>query len=130
GVEGVESRIAVPLMALGQLIGVLVAESRQRAAFSSIDEQVLGAFGAVLANAIEAARAIEAPEVAAAPEVTAPPTAPAATTAETNAVHVRYFDADGSAFVDGDYLIKGVAGRILWSLLSQHDATGRTEFTN
>jgi adenylate cyclase len=43
---------------------------------------------------------------------------------------VRYFASDASTFFDGDYLIKGVAGRILWSLLSQYVATGRTEFTN
>jgi hypothetical protein len=44
--------------------------------------------------------------------------------------HVRYFPVDGSTFLDGDYLIKGVAGRILWSLLGQFDAEGRVEFTN
>jgi adenylate cyclase len=43
---------------------------------------------------------------------------------------VRYFASDASTFFDGDYLIKGVAGRILWSLLSQYVASGRTEFTN
>jgi hypothetical protein len=46
------------------------------------------------------------------------------------ATHVRYFAADGSTFVDGDYLIKGVAGRILWCLLRQHEDEGRSEFTN
>jgi adenylate cyclase len=29
-----------------------------------------------------------------------------------------------------DHLIKGVAGRLLWSLLRQHEAEGLTEFTN
>jgi hypothetical protein len=43
---------------------------------------------------------------------------------------VRFFPVDGSVFVDGDYLIKGVAGRILWTLLRQHEADGRVDFTN
>jgi adenylate cyclase len=33
-------------------------------------------------------------------------------------------------FLDGDYLIKGVAGRVLWSLLRQHRDEGRVDFTN
>ncbi|HEX6422664.1 MAG TPA: hypothetical protein VFZ79_04250 [Acidimicrobiales bacterium] len=43
---------------------------------------------------------------------------------------VRFFAADGSTFVRGDYLIKGVAGRILWSLLHHHQRDGRVDFTN
>jgi hypothetical protein len=43
---------------------------------------------------------------------------------------VRFFAVDGSTFVDGDYLIKGVAGRVLWVLLGHHAREGRTEFTN
>ncbi len=43
---------------------------------------------------------------------------------------MRYFPVDGSTFLDGDYLIRGVAGRILWSLLEQHSASGRVDFTN
>src|SRR5690606_36723611 len=112
GGEGGESRIAVPSMALGQLVGVLVAERRPRAAFSAVDEHLLGAFGAVLANAIEAARGLEAPELVVEPAVAR--AVPHTPVAEATAVRVRYFAADGSAFVDGDYLIKGVAGRILW----------------
>ena len=42
---------------------------------------------------------------------------------------MRYFAVDGSVFIDGEYLIKGVAGRLLWSLL-QHMDEGRVEFTN
>ena len=33
-------------------------------------------------------------------------------------------------YVDDDYLIKGVAGRILWRLASEYLEHGRTEFTN
>jgi hypothetical protein len=43
---------------------------------------------------------------------------------------VRYFSVDGSTFLDGDYLIKGVAGRVLWLLLGHHQREGRIDFTN
>jgi adenylate cyclase len=43
---------------------------------------------------------------------------------------VRFFPQDGSVFLDGDYLIRGVAGRILWSIVNRHVQTGQTEFTN
>ena len=46
------------------------------------------------------------------------------------ATFVRYFAVDGSIFLDGDYLIRGVAGRIFWSLLEQYVASGRVDFTN
>jgi hypothetical protein len=31
---------------------------------------------------------------------------------------------------EGDYVVKGVPGRILWSLLREHAVTGRTAFSN
>jgi hypothetical protein len=44
--------------------------------------------------------------------------------------HVHCFSVDGSTFLDGDYLIKGVSGRIMCSLLRHYDLEGRVEFTN
>ena len=49
---------------------------------------------------------------------------------ETATTPVRFFAVDGSTFLDGDYLIKGVAGRILWALLAQYERDGRVDFTN
>ncbi len=40
-----------------------------------------------------------------------------------------YHPLDQSIFLDNDYLIKGVAGAMLWRLLREYAATGRTEFT-
>ena len=42
----------------------------------------------------------------------------------TRSTLVRYFPVDGSIFIEGDYLIKGVAGRLLWSLLQQTPIRG------
>jgi adenylate cyclase len=43
---------------------------------------------------------------------------------------VRYFESDGSVFVDDAYLIKGVAGRVLWRVLSTYVEEHRDEFSN
>ena len=43
---------------------------------------------------------------------------------------VRYFAVDHSVFIDNDYLIKGVAGSILWTLLNEHATNGRRDFCN
>jgi hypothetical protein len=58
------------------------------------------------------------------------PGAPAAEAPAGPSTRVRFYAVDGSTFVDGDYLIKGVAGRLLWSLLGHHQREGRVEFTN
>jgi hypothetical protein len=113
-------------MAMGHLVGVLVAESPEPVAFDVNDESVLGVVAALVAAAVEGERTRAAAAAGPAPRAAGP--AAAAATARTT--RIRYFPVDGSTFIDGDYLIKGVAGRILWSLLSQYDADGRVEFSN
>lgn len=126
GLPGAESRIVVPAMALGELVGVLVADSSGWAAFSAADERVLRAACAMLASAVEHIRALERDEDTA---PSAPPPGPQAHPG-ADTLAVRFFAVDGSTFFDSDYMIKGVAGRILWTLLRHHAADGRTEFTN
>jgi hypothetical protein len=134
GLPVADSCVAVPLRVLGNLVGVLAVESERPARYSAEDEAALLVVASVLAGAIETIRSEERDEVGApsAPTSTAPPAPPdpdlAAPAGPT--VHVRFFAVDGSTFLDGDYLIKGVAGRILWSLLRQHEQEGRTDFTN
>ncbi len=126
GLPDAQSRIAVPALAMGELVGVLVVESTAPVAFSQADEDLLVVVAAQVATAIEIERARER---AAEPDTAdvGPVPVPAASEQPT---HVRFFPVDGSTFLDGDYLIKGVAGRILWSLLNHHESEGRTDFTN
>jgi predicted pyridoxine 5'-phosphate oxidase superfamily flavin-nucleotide-binding protein len=122
----IQSRVAVPAMAIGHLVGVLVAESREPVAFDQHDESALGVIAALVAAAIEGERARSYASAGPVARQARPETA--ATPAPTT--RIRYFPIDGSTFIEGDYLIKGVAGRILWSLLGQYQAEGRVEFTN
>lgn len=45
-------------------------------------------------------------------------------------VRVRYYDADDTVILDDEYLTKGVAGRILWLLLTIHQTEGRATVLN
>jgi adenylate cyclase len=125
GLARVESALAVPAIALGQVVGVLMVESPDPVAFTAEDETTLSVLASVVANAIEAERSRETADDAGVPT-------PATRRPDDGSpsTHVRFFAVDGSTFLDGDYLIKGVAGRILWSLLGHYEREGRTEFTN
>jgi len=127
GLDHPESQVAVPLLALGQLVGVLMAESERTVAFSAVDEAVLGSVASLVANAIEAERRNEENCEGAGVRTSNVRQLPAT---DTDATHVRFFAVDGSLFVDGDYLIKGVAGRVLWSLLGHYEREQRVDFTN
>jgi hypothetical protein len=109
-------------MVLGQLVGVIGVESPKPIAFSEQDEAVLRVVASLVASAIEIDNERERSAVA-----TPAPAAPQPTRGITR---VRFFAVDGSTFLDGDYLIKGVAGRLLWALLGHHVKDGRVAFTN
>lgn len=126
GLAGADSQVAVPAMVLGQLVGVLVVESTEPVAFDETDEALLTVVAGIIASAVEIDFAQERAE-AAEPSTTSAARPPVN---GDDARLVRFFPVDGSVFVDTDYLIKGVAGRILWSLLRRYTNDGRDEFTN
>jgi adenylate cyclase len=122
---GTQSRLAVPALALGQLVGVLVVDSTESVAFSAADEAALAVAASVVASGVEAERSREREaEVGTSGASTAPEASDGPST------RVRFFEVDGSTFLDGEYLIKGVAGRILWALLGHHAREGRVDFSN
>jgi adenylate cyclase len=125
GLVGTQSRMAVPAMAHGELLGVLVVESTNELAYTSDDEALLTVVAILVGTAVESARLPDR----------GPPGGPIRSGGPALAIgarstRVRYFAVDGSVFIEGDYLIKGVAGRLLWSLLQQYKDEGRVDFTN
>lgn len=116
------SQIAVPLTHGERLCGVLYAESEHDAFFSHADEDALVVYGRHLGALMARLAALPDDETA----LPAPPQhVPRGTP-----LSVRYFAHDHSVFIDNDYLIKGVAGSILWTLLNEHAASGRRDFCN
>jgi adenylate cyclase len=114
------SQIAVPVLASGRVLGVLFAESDEVMRFDHDFEDAL----VLVAHHLGAMMALLGAE---AEEEEAPP-APREL-ASAGAVTVRHYSRDDSVFLGHDYLIKGVAGAILWRLLREHAATGRTDFS-
>ena len=118
------SQLAVPIAAGTQLIGVLYVESPDENRFRYDDEDALVAVAASLGLAIRLLQqAAERDDEAQA--VSAPSPSPGG-----SAVTIRHYAGHDSVFVDDDYLIKGVAGAILWKLLREHADGRRSEFTN
>ena len=123
GLPEPHSQVAVPLLSAGRLLGVLFAESPEDMRFGFEDEDLLVAIAGQLAAAIDLLQA--APDT---PEPLPAPTA--APPVSGSALRVRHFAANDSVFINDDYLIKGVAGAIVWRLLRDHQHTGRVDFTN
>ncbi|HEY7136137.1 MAG TPA: GAF domain-containing protein, partial [Acidimicrobiia bacterium] len=105
-------------------------ESTRSAAFDDTDEALLTVVASMIGSAIELDAARDATVADTASAAAASSTVGPEDPARRRVTLVRFFPVDGSAFLDGEYLIKGVAGRILWSLLGHHAREGRDEFTN
>jgi len=126
GLDRPGSQLAVPILSHGQLLGVLCLEAIEESRFGYDEEDALVAFAQHLAlaaqileqssdkqeEAMRKTEAIKAPQ-------------PAGTV-----LAIRHYAQDDTIFVEDDYLIKGVAGAILWKLLNEYKSNGRIDFTN
>ncbi len=128
GLPEPHSQLAVPLLSADRVIGVLFVESPVDLRFSYEDEDLLVALGGQLGVAIDLMHEAEAPCAAQAPEGGAAAVAPPVPAGP--ALRVRRYRSNDSVFVNNTYLIKGVAGAILWKLLRDRQRDGRSEFTN
>jgi adenylate cyclase len=120
GLATPRSQLAVPLRRRGKAVGALLVESDRDQFFSYDDEDALALIANQFAAAIAALAADEPEPPAAAAPMTAPQGAP---------LRLKRFARDDSVFLDDDYLIKGVAGAILWKIAGDYAERGRVEFS-
>lgn len=122
GLPNVESSIAVPLVRGERCLGVLCFQSAQPGAFTAACETAL----TIVARQLSLMIALDG---AAAKDVElSAMRGPVGSRALVT--RIKYFESDGSIFVDDEYLIKGVAGRILWRVLSNYSRENRDEFSS
>ena len=117
GLADAQAQLALPLLAGPRLVGVLAVESRDPLCFDEWDE----AFLQIVANQIALGLDRMRGAVPASLPVPVPERLPRRFVLYRN---------DDCVFVDGEYLVRNVPGRILWKVLCQHAREGRTEFTN
>jgi hypothetical protein len=124
---GARSVAAVPLEARGEVSGVLYLESETAGTFGPHNQRLLRIVGRQVGAVLGGLEAEEEAGGTAAAKATEPV---AGVATGEQPVAVTYYQANDSVFVDGAYLIKGAAGRILWKMLREQAASGRVEFTN
>ena len=120
GLPAPGSQLAAPILARGQLLGVLYLEDEKELRFAHDEEDAM----------VMLAQHIGALSQQTPPETVEQPVADRADNTQGAPIAVRHYAADDTIFVDDDYLIKGVAGAILWKLLRECRDSGRCEFTN
>lgn len=124
GLAHVLSQLVVPLVAQEQLLGLLCLQDERPGRFLDSDARLME----VAARQLAACLALLQAEAEGGPE---PPPRPAPAAGEEGGRAVlKHYESDDSIFVDDAYLIKGVAGRILWKLAKCHVEEGRREFSN
>lgn len=120
-----QSQLVTPMLSRHQIVGVVVLESERIGAFQSPDECLVGIIASQVASAmtllVSSHESAGEAEVASDALDAGPIAAP---------VLVKYYPEDESVFLDNEYLIKGVAGGILWRLLRHYVDEGREEFSN
>lgn len=142
------TQLAVPLRTQGRVVGALLVEDdAHERCFDAGDEDALSVLATGLAAGLAALHALGD-----APAMTPPPRPcggaepePLAVSGDSStglsdtecraarhsgrALTVRYHERDGSVFLDEEYLVRGVAGALLWKLARAYVRCGRSEFS-
>lgn len=124
GLPQSRSQLAIPITACQRLLGILYVESPHDLRFTYDDEDALVSVCSQLGMAmhIMEGMAEAADEAEQRPESPAP--------SQGAPLLIRHYQGNDSVFLGDDYLIKGVAGSIFWTLVRDYVDLNRTEFTN
>lgn len=126
GLPDAQSQLVLPLLVQDELVGVIAVESHLPMRFEAWHEAFLNIIGNQIAIGLDRMLAREDPDDDA---------APASSASRAQAPPLRrksfcFYKNDDCVFVDGEYLVRNVPGKILWKILTAHQREGRTEFAN
>ena len=137
GLPDVQSQLALPLVVQDRLVGVLALESRDPLHFDVWHECFLDILGNQIALGIATLSAREDPReettqslAPSPPLASSQPLAPSPVQPQGVLRTFTLYKNDDCVFVDGEYLIRNVPGKILWKILTEHQASQRREFSN
>ena len=125
GLKEPRSQLAVPLRARGRVLGALLVESQHDQYFGYDDEDALMLL-------VRPVRRGHESHAAAGPGAAAQGAAPSRARGRSGSGRCDCGASrrDNSVFLDDVYLIRGVAGAILWKLVGEFLRSGRREFSN
>jgi adenylate cyclase len=124
GLARVFSQYVVPIESRDRLLGILCCESEQPGRFRFVDGFVIN----LVAREMGVQLTLQGTSPVSAPSLTAQ-ISPQIEKHE-GVVTFRHYASDDSIFIDNTYLIKGVAGRVLWRLLQSYVEERRVDFSN
>lgn len=126
GLPDAQSVLATPMIVGESLVGVLYVDSPHAGHFDAERARLVEVVAGVLALTVELLdhRAGDGHDTP------SPEHGRAEGYRSGSLSSVVFHERDGSFFLDGEYVIKGVPGRILFAILREHEESGRTEFTN
>lgn len=128
GLPDAQSALIIPLTICNRLVGVIAAEDRDSLRFGEWHEAYLEVVANQIALGIDrmTGRQVEDDVLRIDRHAIEPVPAPQGAAPRT----LTYYRNDDCVFLDDEYLIRNVPGRILWKLLREWEQQGRTEFSN
>ncbi len=127
GLPDAQAQLALPLLAGERLVGVLAVESRDPLCFDEWDEAFLHIVANQIALGIDRMQSEEGEADAGESARTVELQPPAPSGKSRTFV---FYKNDDCIFVDDEYLVRNVPGKILWKLLRMKKEQGRSEFSN